>query len=92
MLPLFFQRLSGVLFSDAATSWCPSGITGSSVCSAAGIPTDWMANAGAELHLDAAYDYDTPYRFRLGVAAPIAGRKYFGANSATVFVAIGLPF
>lgn len=91
-LPLFFQRVSGVLFGDAATSWCPSGIPASGICPPSGFGRDWMASAGAELHLDAAYDYDSPYRFRLGAATPLAGRKYFGVHRVAVYVAVGLGF
>ena len=92
MLPLFFQRLSASVFSDAATAWCPSGIAASIICPAKGYPQDWMASAGAELSLDAAYEYDVPYRFRVGAATPVMGRKYFGNNDVAVYFAVGLAF
>jgi hypothetical protein len=92
MLPLFFQRLSASVFSDAATAWCPIGIASSTICPAAGYPQDWMASAGAELSLDAAYQYDVPYRFRVGAATPVMGRKYFGYNNVAVYFAVGLAF
>ena len=79
-------------FGDAATAWCPSGLTASVICPTAGYPRDWMASAGAELHLDAAYQYDIPYRFRLGAAAPVTGRQYFGTQAYTVYFAVGIPF
>jgi hypothetical protein len=91
-LPVFAQRMSVVAFADAATSWCPSGITGSIVCPKEGIPKDWMASAGGELQLEAAYNYDVPYRFRVGTAVPVAGRKYFGTGSIAVYFAVGLAF
>ena len=51
-----------------------------------------MASAGAELHFDAAFQYDVPYKFRFGVATPIAGRAYFGGGNVTVYFALGLAF
>jgi len=92
MLPVFLQKINGTIFADAATAWCPAGITGSTVCAPAGSKQDWMASAGAELQLDTALQYDTPYRFRLGVATPIAGRKYFGKSTAAAYFSVGIPF
>ena len=91
-LPLFIQRVSGVAFGDAATSWCPSGITGSLVCPKEGVAAEWMASAGVEVQLEAAYNYDVPYRFRIGAAVPVAGRRYFGAGSFALYFAVGLAF
>ena len=92
MLPIFLQRLSGTVFADAATAWCPAGITASVVCPSKGIARDWMASVGGELQLDAAFDYDSPYRLRLGTAVPAAGRRYFGTGSITAYFAVGIPF
>ena len=92
MLPLFFQRVSATVFGDAATAWCPNRPTATQLCPAKGTAQDWMASAGAELHLDAAYQYDVPYRFRLGAAAPVMGRKYFGTSNLAVYFAVGLAF
>ena len=91
MLPVFFQRVSAVLFGDAATAWCPYGISGSVVCPNF-VARDLMASVGAELHVDAAYEYDVPYTFRLGVATPVAGRQYFGGGNIAVYFALGLAF
>jgi hypothetical protein len=57
-----------------------------------GTPRDWMVSAGAELHLDTALEYDVPYKFRLGVATPLAGRAYFGGGSVVAYFAVGLAF
>jgi outer membrane protein assembly factor BamA len=93
MLPLFFQRVSASVFGDAATAWCATtNPSATFICPANGYPQDWMASAGAELHVDAAYQYDVPYRFRLGAAAPVMGRKYFGKNDVSVYFAVGLSF
>lgn len=89
--PLFFRSLSGIAFADAATAWCPAGVAPSAACPLGGSAKDWLASAGAEIDLDAAPQYDVPYRFRLGVAAPIAGRKYASSN-ASLFFALGLSF
>ena len=92
MLPLFFQRVSASVFGDAATAWCPTGAPVSILCPANGYPQAWMASTGAEISLDAAYEYDVPYRFRLGAATPIAGRSYFGKSSIVAYLGIGIAF
>jgi hypothetical protein len=91
MLPVFLQRVSAVVFADGATAWCPYGITGSVVCPSF-VARDLMASAGAELHVDAAYEYDVPYDFRVGIATPVAGRRYFGSANVAVYFALGLAF
>ena len=91
MMPVFLQRVSAVLFTDAASAWCPYGLTESVLCPD-GTPHDWMVSAGGELHLDAAYQYDVPYKFRFGIATPLAGRDYFGGGNAVVYFALGLAF
>jgi hypothetical protein len=91
MLPVFLQRVSAVVFADGATAWCPTGASGAVVCPAY-VPMDFMASAGAELHVDAAYEYDVPYDFRVGIATPVAGRKYFGSGNVAVYFALGLAF
>ena len=93
LLPIFLQRISATFFADAATAWCPTGSPTSAVCSTpGGTPRDWMSSAGAELNLDAALQYDYPFRCRLGAATPIAGRKYFGKNAVTAYLTAGLSF
>ena len=93
LLPIFLQRISATFFADAATAWCPTGSPTSAVCSTpGGTPKDWMSSAGAELNLDAALQYDYPFRFRLGAATPIAGRKYFGKNAVSAYLTVGLSF
>jgi len=90
-LPVYFQRLSTVLFADGATAWCPAARTGSPICPKA-TPMEWIGSAGAELHLDTALQYDAPYRFRLGYAVPTVGSKFAKRASGTVYVSAGLPF
>lgn len=89
--PVYFQRLSAAVFTDAAAAWCPSGAAGSPICPRA-TPREVMSSVGAELHLDAAFQYDSPYRIRLGVATPTSGKKYFGKSSVTSYITVGLPF
>ncbi len=89
--PLYFQRLSAAVFADGAAAWCPSGARGSPICPRA-TPREWMSSVGAELHLDAAVQYDSPYRLRVGVATPTSGKKYFGKSNVTGYITVGLPF
>ncbi len=91
MLPVFLQRVSAVAFGDMATAWCPYGISGSLVCPRYEA-LSFMASAGAELHVDAAYEYDVPYTFRVGVATPVAGPQFFGGGKVAVYFALGLAF
>jgi len=69
---VYTDRASIVLFSDAGRAWCPSSLaaTGTIVCNRVGERDGWIASAGAELVLDIAVQYDTPYRVRIGGAAP----------------------
>jgi hemolysin activation/secretion protein len=91
MLPIFLQRISAVAFGDMATAWCPYGIPGSAVCPSYQ-QLGFVASAGAELRLDAAYEYDVPYNFRLGIATPVAEAQYFGGGKVVVYFAVGLAF
>lgn len=90
-LPVYFQRVSAALFVDAATAWCPTGSNTSPICRAA-TPREWMGSAGAELHLDAAVQYDSPYRVRIGVAVPTVGRRFFGGSGVATYLTVGVPF
>ncbi len=90
-LPLYFQRVSGALFADGASAWCPTGSTTSPICQRAR-GSELMASVGAELHLDAAVQYDSPYRVRLGIATPVAGRSFFGSSNIAGYFTVGLPF
>lgn len=89
--PLYFQRVSGVLFSDAAAAWCSAGATNSPICRNP-TPREWIGSGGIELHFDTAVQYDSPYRIRLGAATPSMGRKYFGKSNVVSYVTVGLPF
>jgi hypothetical protein len=88
--PVFFQRISGVLFADAATAWCSSGSTTSPICPKA-TPREWLGSVGAELHVDAAVQYDAPYRLRFGVAQPTSATTR-APGGMKMYVTLGLPF
>jgi hypothetical protein len=97
LLPLFFDRLSAAAFADAASAWCPASIDRAAqlLClDDEGLtPTGprWLASVGAELGLDAAIDYDSPFRFRLGVAVPVRERQR-AARRASVYFTLGTAF
>lgn len=89
-LTVYTDRMSLALFSDAARAWCPYALaaTGTPVCNRVGERDGWLATGGAELVFDIAVQYDTPYRVRLGAAAPYltpAGVKRGG----TAYVTLG---
>ena len=81
--PVFLDRTSLALFSDAGTAWG----TG-----ADGDFADYVASAGAELDLDTGLQYDSPYRFRLGLAFPLANRSLRRVSAANVYFQLGYQF
>ena len=106
-LPLFLDRTSVTLFGDMGSAWCP-GIflvrpsPSSSLCTQgqfdAGfffLEPRWIASVGGELNLNAAVlSWDQPYRFRLGVAVPVAGKDLYPGtvNAATAYFTVGISF
>ncbi|MFL5574804.1 MAG: hypothetical protein ACJ79S_02390, partial [Gemmatimonadaceae bacterium] len=90
LFPVFLARTSLSAFAEGASAWCPASVAAS--CATPDGARRAIASAGAELDVDAALQYDVPYRFRFGVAAPIAGRSYFGKGSAAAYVTLGLAF
>lgn len=101
LLPVFADRLSIAAFADAGSAWCPgtsradqplcaSTVRGTATSRSPDRP-HWLASVGAELGLDAALSYDAPYRFRLGVAAPVAQRA-LASNAVSAYLSLGLGF
>ncbi|MEP6691435.1 MAG: hypothetical protein ABJD07_09775 [Gemmatimonadaceae bacterium] len=81
LLPIFLSRTSVALFADAGAA------------SDASFGRDsWIASAGAELNLDAALQFDYPYRIRLGVAAPVVDHSDYATRKASVYVLFGSSF
>ena len=94
MLPFFFDRSSLTLFSDYGTAWCPSVRSGREVCNRAGQADRLViASAGAELNLNlGVLSWDSPYRFRLGVAAPTYDGHYFNRPAVQGYFVAGVSF
>lgn len=95
LLPVFFDRSSITLFGDAGSAWCPEALSESvqGVCGPGSTAREWMASAGAELHLDAAVlAYDAVYRIRLGVAKPVHDPLGRATESFTAYATMGLSF
>jgi WD40-like Beta Propeller Repeat len=94
LLPFFLDRSSFSVFYDMGSAWCPAVVSGGVVCTDATHTTRYtVASAGAELNVTAAVlQWDTPYRFRFGVAFPAQGRARFGVPSATTYFSLGLSF
>jgi hypothetical protein len=84
MFPLFLDRASVSLFADAGSAWGPRTLGRFS--------TNWITSAGAELNLDAAIQYDIPYRLRIGVAVPVVDHSFNGAGPLSVYASLGLAF
>ena len=81
--PVFLDRTSVALFTDAGTAWG----TG-----ADGDFSDYIASAGAELDLDAGLQYDVPYRLRLGLAFPLANHSLRRVSAVSVYFQLGYQF
>ncbi len=79
--PAFLGKTSLALFGDAAAASDKS-------LSA----KTWIASAGAELALDAALQYDIPYRIRLGVAAPVVNNAFYTPANVSVYLLFGSSF
>jgi hypothetical protein len=87
---LFVDRMSVTLFSDAARAWCPGALARSEnvVCERPGERDGWLGSAGAELVVDLAVQYDTPYRLRIGAAVPYAAPRDVSRGGA-FYVTLG---
>ena len=92
LLPLFVQKVNVTLFTDGASAWCPAGTTNTTVCGGKGTASAWMQSAGAELQFDTALQYDVPYRFRLGVAAPVLNTVYSSGRRVAAYFSVGASF
>ena len=94
-LTFFADRLSLMLFSDAARAWCPGAFAAQTasigLCERPGSRDGWIASAGAELVLDVALQYDIPYRFRIGAAKPYVAPVGIGRKGA-FYVSLGSYF
>ncbi|MFI5229973.1 MAG: hypothetical protein ACHQWU_12950 [Gemmatimonadales bacterium] len=95
-LPFFLDRSSLSLFGDWGTAWCPDIAAGREVCNAnVAVLTNkfYLASAGAELNLNlGVLSWDSPYRFRVGVAAPVHDGALFGQRAVQVYLAAGASF
>jgi len=89
LLPVFLSRASASAFGDAAQAWCAAPAAARTCSGAAGVSRT-IASAGLELNVDAAPQFDVPYRFRLGLAAPVAGAE--GARPVSAYFTVGLAF
>jgi hypothetical protein len=72
-LPLFLDRVSGDLFGDAGRAYCPAAaLPTAEACAARDVANPWIGSIGAELNMDTGIQRDIPFRFRAGVAIPVA--------------------
>lgn len=96
---VFFDRVSFTAFSDAGRAWCPSALVNrrSALCNVtttaatAGALDGWIASAGAEIVIDLAVQYDTPYRLRVGGAAPYLSPRSVPKGGA-LYITLGSFF
>jgi hypothetical protein len=93
LLPVFVGKTSLTVYGDAGEAWCPLEHGAVPIaCSPGDAERFLLASAGAELNIDAALQYDVPYRFRLGLAAPMANRERYGAGVVDPYISFGLSF
>ncbi|HEU4566204.1 MAG TPA: hypothetical protein VFS05_16195 [Gemmatimonadaceae bacterium] len=84
-LPIFLDRSSITAFGDAGTA--DDGDLGDPLRADA-----WLASAGAELGLDAAFQYDIPSFVRLGVAVPVVDHSLRATRGVSVYLRLGASF
>lgn len=89
VLPVFLDRTSVALFADAGRAYCPPGTLLACESRTGG---RWLSSVGAELNLDAALQFDVPYRIRLGVAVPTVGGGVYRTGGASFYAAVGSAF
>ncbi|HEX3158992.1 MAG TPA: hypothetical protein VHQ45_10775 [Gemmatimonadaceae bacterium] len=95
LFPAFLDRTALALFAEGGSAWCSEAAAAGRRIACTGGASDprWLASVGAELSLDAAVlEWDSTYRFRVGVAAPVRGRELTGADAASVYVTVGRAF
>jgi hypothetical protein len=94
MFPLFFDRVSASFFADMGTAWCPASYVDVDVCqnSPRSASEEWIASAGAELNVDAALMYDSPYRLRVGVANIVRRPPDVELRPLEFYFTLGFPF
>jgi hypothetical protein len=90
-LPIFLDRTSVSVFSDAAAAWCSAPLVAARLCGSASHPGTPLVSAGAELLAETAFPYDAPLLLRLGYAAPV-GRVPAGTDDRGVYVSFGFSF
>ncbi|MEO8335808.1 MAG: hypothetical protein ABI664_12600 [bacterium] len=92
-LPFFFDRSSVSAFVDAGVVDCDARPLNPTVCAPARLLGKAIASVGAELLLSAAiFDWDSPQKFRLGFAVPVAGRNLVPTNRVSAYGAYGVSF
>ncbi|HET7563585.1 MAG TPA: hypothetical protein VFJ96_01225 [Gemmatimonadaceae bacterium] len=84
-LPVFLDRVSIALFGDAGSAWTDNRLFGT-------FSTNLLASVGGELNFDTAWQYDVPYRLRLGVAVPVVDHSLFKTSPVSVYVRLGVAF
>lgn len=89
MTPLFLDRTSLSLFADAGRAFCAG--SGAPACAPSSFNNSTLASVGGELNLDAALQYDTPYRFRLGIARPVRSIEY-APRSTSFYLSFGTNY
>ncbi len=83
LIPLYFDRLSGSVFVDAASAWGPGGLEGE--------PRELLLSAGAEIGLDLVLSRSFPYRIRGGVARRLTAPRARSTGWAA-YAALGAAF
>ncbi|MGI9078759.1 MAG: hypothetical protein ACR2G6_15735 [Gemmatimonadaceae bacterium] len=86
--PFFLDRTSLSLFADGGTAFEPA--QGGSFTKVPG--NSWLASVGAELNVDAAIQYDWPYRIRLGIARPVVDNSVMRTRALSFYIRGGTSF
>ena len=91
LVPASLRTLSALVFADAGSAWCSDAADLSPFCTTFGPSDRWLGSVGGELIFDTALQYDTMYRMRLGLAAPVQGRE-LASRRVTLYFTFGSTF
>jgi len=94
VLPAFLNRSSITFFGDYGVAWCPNTVPNRQVCAAPSLEQKVdITSVGAELNVNAGvFSWDSPSRFRLGVAHPMQNGAAFAAKAWSVYLTSGVSF
>jgi hypothetical protein len=81
-------------FGDYGSAWCGAAVPGAEVCNRASqLGRYSIGSVGGELNVNlGVLSWDSPYRFRLGLAHPVQNGLLFGEKRWQAYLVAGVSF